>query len=73
VDGRIKDFSSLNTAPKDIKQNILDAMVKGLIKMAKNSAVKLEPLAELIKAAQAPSDSNEEEFFNKLKTSLVSA
>ena len=41
--------------------------------MAKNSAVKLEPLAEMIKAAEAPSESNEAAFFNKLKTHLVAA
>ena len=73
VDGRIKDFSSLNTAPSDIKEKILDAMVTGLMTMAKNSAVKLEPLAEMIKAAEAPSESNEAAFFNKLKTHLVAA
>ena len=73
VDGKIKDFDSFGNIPSDIKENVLDAMVKGLIRMAKNSAVKLEPLAELIKAAQAPSNSNEEEFFKRLKTGLVAA
>jgi hypothetical protein len=73
VEDRIKDFDSLGRIPTDIKENILDAMVKGLINMAKNSAVKLEPLAKLIQEAQAPSNSKEEEFFNKLKTALVSA
>jgi hypothetical protein len=73
INGRIRDFDSLNAAPSSIKEKILDAMVTGLMTMAKNSAVKLEPLAELIKAAEAPSESNELAFFNRLKTSLVAA
>jgi hypothetical protein len=73
VNDRIRDFDSLDAAPSSIKEKILDAMVTGLMTMAKNSAVKLEPLAELIKAAQAPSNKNEEAFFNRLKTSLVGA
>lgn len=70
---RIKDFNSLDKAPVNMRDKILEAMVKGLVEMAKSSAVKLEPLAEMLKTAAAPGDNNEATFFNKLKGTLIAA
>ncbi len=73
INDKVKDFSTLTSLGGTLKGDVIQEMVKGIVEMAKSSAVKLEPLAEALKNAEAPSDSTEAEFFSKLKTALIAA
>lgn len=70
IKNQIKDFSALASVGS-LKDDIIQEMVKGVVEMAKNSAVKLEPLREALMAAEAPSDTVEADFLGRLKTALV--